>query len=274
MRVAELDRDMSAVFPTGLSRDSEFLYDRMRVVTYQALRAVPGDRVLDAAAGLGSDAQNLAPMGLRVTNAEPSQRMTGLVALIAEKHEWQDWGNQITSVRAWCETLPFPDGSFRASFCKGSLDHFDDPGAGVAEMARVTASDGRVVLSVVNMDSLGCRLMYWRDRLTARRRARPGRRHYDAPPDHYTRYDGGGLRAQAETYFHIEEWRGVSLLWGIKPWTWLLERLSEPNAERLMRLADRAASRLPSLADVIVVAGPPHPQRKIGDAPHSCAPCT
>ena len=257
MRVDELDRDMSAVFPTGLSRDSEFLYDRMRAVTYQALRPRPGDRVLDAAAGLGSDAQNLAPMGLRVTNAEPSQRMTDLVALIAEKREWKDWGSQITSVRAWCECLPFADGTFAASFCKGSLDHFDDPGAGIAEMARVTARDGRVVLSVVNMDSLGCRLMYWRDRLTGRRRACPTRRHYDAPPDHYTRYDAGALREQAATCFHVEEWRGVSLLWGVKPWTWLLERLSGPNAERLMKLADRVADGFPSLADVIVIAGKP-----------------
>jgi len=259
VRVAELDRDMSAVFPTGLSRDSEFLYDRMRAVTYETLRAQPGDHVLDAAAGLGSDAQNLAPMGLHVTNAEPSQRMTDLVALIAEKQEWKDWGGQITSVRAWCERLPFPDGSFRASFCKGSLDHFDDPGAGVAEMARVTAPDGRVVLSVVNMDSLGCRLMYWRDRLTGRRRARPTRRHYDAPPDHYTRYDAGALRAQAETYLQVEEWRGVSLLWGIKPWSWLIERVSAPNAERLMKLADRIAWWFPPLADVIVVSGRPRP---------------
>jgi SAM-dependent methyltransferase len=257
VRVADLDRDMSAVFPTGLDRDSEFLYERMRQVTYELLRARPDDRVLDAAAGLGSDGQNLAAMGLRVTNAEPSLSMNDLKLMVAEKRDWKDYGSRTTTVRAWCEKLPFPAGSFRASFCKGSLDHFDDPAAGIADMARVTAADGRVVLSVVNMESLGCRMMAWRDLLRGRRRRHPRRRHYDAPPDHYTRYDAELLRQQAEASLHVEEWRGVSLLWGIGFWAGLLARLSEQNAARLLRLADRLANRWPALADVIVVSGRP-----------------
>ena len=115
-----------------------------------------------------------------------------------------------------------------------------------------------VVLSVVNMESLGCRIMAWRDRFGRRRRAdHPGRRHYDAPPDHFTRYDLGLLRAEAGRHFDIEVCRGVSLLWGIEWWAALLSRVSQDRATRLLRFADRIAARLPSLADVIVIAGRP-----------------
>ena len=258
MRVVDLDRDMSAVFPTGLKRDSEFLYDRMREATYDALAVCAGERVLDAAAGLGSDAQMLAKRGVYATNAEPSHRITELGKLIASERSWSDADGRIHSVRAWSEALPFLDRSFRASFCKGSLDHFDNPEGAIAELARVTQADGRVVLSVVNMDSLGCRLMSWRDRVgRRRRRRRPGRRHYDAPPDHYTRYDPGLLRRQAAAHFEIEEWTGVSLFWGIGPWARLLGQLPAPLATGLLRAADWLARRLPGLADVIVVAGRP-----------------
>jgi SAM-dependent methyltransferase len=260
MRVVDLDRDMSAVFPTGLKRDSEFLYDRMREATYDALAVQAGERVLDAAAGLGSDAQELAKRGVVTTNAEPSHRITELGKLIASEREWSDAEGRIHSVRAWSEALPFPDRSFRASFCKGSLDHFDDPDGAIAELARVTQANGRVVLSVVNMDSLGCRLMAWRDRLGRRRRRRPGRRHYDAPPDHYTRYDPGILRQQAAAHFEIEVWTGVSLLWGIAPWARLLNRLPLLLANALLRSTGWLARRLPTLADVIVVAGRPRPR--------------
>jgi SAM-dependent methyltransferase len=249
---------MSAVFPLGLERDSEFLYDRMREVTYAALAAQPGQVVLDVAAGLGEDGQRLAERGLRVINAEPSTRLTELAKLIAEQRNWKDYGSNVTTVRAWCDTLPFSERSFAAAFCKGSLDHFDDPSAGIAEMARVTESGGRVVLSVVNMESLGCRVMAWRDRFGRRRRAaHPGRRHYDAPPDHYTRYDLGLLRSEAAQHFHVEVCQGVSLMWGIEWWAQLLARLSEKRALQLLRFVDGVAARFPSVADVIVIAGRP-----------------
>ncbi len=248
---------MSAVIPTGLDRDSEFLYERMRQATYDALAVSAGERVLDAAAGLGADAQELAARGVRTTNAEPSRRMTDLGRLVAEQRAWDLPAAGIHTVRAWSETLPFPDRSFRAVFCKGSLDHFDDPASAIAELARVTAADGRVVLSVVNMDSLGCRLMAWRDQLGRRRRHKPGRRHYDAPADHYTRFDPGLLREQAARAFVIEEWTGVSLLWGVRPWARLLAWLPERAALRVLALADWVGRALPALSDVLVVAGRP-----------------
>ena len=55
-------------------------------------------------------------------------------------------------------SLPFATGSFDACICKGALDHFDRPEEAIAEMARVTALDGQVVLAIANFDSLSCRV--------------------------------------------------------------------------------------------------------------------
>ena len=58
-------------------------------------------------------------------------------------------------------------------------------------------------------------------------------------------------------YLSVEDWTGVSLLWGVRTWAALLRRIPRSWAERLLRLADRIARRLPALADVIVAAGRP-----------------
>jgi len=261
MRLVDLDRDFSAMFPPGGQRDSEYLYARMAEVTYRALRASAGARVLDTAAGLGADSRARAAQGIYTVNAEPSRVMAGLAKMVADERGWKDKGDLVARVRSWAEALPFANGAFHASFCKGSLDHFDDPCSCIREMARVTRSDGRVVLAVANMDSLGCRISRWLDRYGERGRLRsPGRRHYDAPADHLTRYQARLLRDHAARHIHIEEWTGVSLLWGTRGWSHLLRILPAPVAQLLLRASDRIARRFPSLADLIVVAGPPKSQ--------------
>ena len=61
-------------------------------------------------------------------------------------------------MRGWSDALPFSDASFDAAICKGAIDHFDRPELAIAEMARVTKPDGRVVLAIANFDSLACKL--------------------------------------------------------------------------------------------------------------------
>ena len=158
-----------------------------------------GRRVLDVASGFGQDARRLAGGGAFAVAAEPSARMSALACLQEEESE----GPHAVHVRAWGDALPFADGSFDAVFCKGALDHFDAPLAAVGEMARVTRPEGRVVLAIANFDSLSCRVARgldgvregWLGRTPPR-----GRRHYDVPHDHFTRYDlppdaRAGLRA-------------------------------------------------------------------------------
>lgn len=255
MRAVDLDRDMTHVIPTGTTRDSEYLFRRMEAATLAATRAGVGSRTLDSAAGLGQDSRALARSGAHAVCAEPSRRMVELAKLVAVK-ETRPASGSVVWARAWSESLPFRTGSFDAAFCKGALDHFDDPEACIAELARVTRADGRVVLAVANFESLGCRLQRFGDRLRSRS-VLAGRRTYHVPSDHFTRYDPRLLRAQVERHVEILEFTGISLLWGVRRWARLLARLPAPWANALLALADRLASRFPGLSDVIVVAGRP-----------------
>lgn len=54
--------------------------------------------------------------------------------------------------RADAEHLPFADGEFTAVLCSTSFHHYPDPRRAVAEMARVLASGGRVVLADICAD--------------------------------------------------------------------------------------------------------------------------
>jgi len=256
MRAVDLDRDMTHVIPTGTTRDSEFLFRRMEALTLDAALPAPGARVLDSAAGLGQDSRALARRGARAVCAEPSHRMIELAKLVAAREAPASPG-AVAWARAWSEALPFRDASFDAAFCKGALDHFDDPERCVAELARVTRPSGRVVLAVANFESLGCKLERLAERL--RRAHRPGRRTYHVPSDHFTRYDARLLREQIGRHVAVDRVAGTSLFWGVRRWARLLARLPSPLAQLLLRAADRVAARFPSLADVIVLSGAPLP---------------
>ena len=84
MRVADLDRDHSAIFVADNAIESTFLYERMAAASYAELRCAPGKRIVDVAAGLGKDARALAPTGARLVNAEPSKTLTELERIYGE----------------------------------------------------------------------------------------------------------------------------------------------------------------------------------------------
>jgi SAM-dependent methyltransferase len=271
VRIRDLDRDMSDVIPAGGTAESEFLFRRMQEETLGALGASRGARVLDLAAGVGQDERALEARGIRAVGIEPSKRMTDLARIVARRDGSgsppERW------VRAWSEALPFRSASFDAAFCKGALDHFDDPLRCIAEAARVTRPGGRVVFSVANFDSLGCRLSRSWDRLaSARRKPRQGthevacrseglagglRRSYDVPSDHFTRYDPELLRLDLERYLVIESWIGISLLWNARVWGRLLRALPQRVARVLLAIGDRLGRAVPAWSDVIVAAGRP-----------------
>lgn len=247
---------MSDVIPTGTTRDSQYLFDQMTGRTLALTHPAPGRRILDVASGFGQDALALARDGATVTGAEPSARMTAWARLMSEKAE----GPVPSWVCAWSHTLPFATGSFDAVLCKGAIDHFDRPARAIAEMARVTRADGRVVLAIANFESLACRVARaiddvkegWLGRTLPR-----GRRHYDVPADHFTRYDLGLMREQAGRFLEIDHVEGISLFWGLPQWTRTVERLSEERAQRLLRGFDAVARRVPTFADVVLLAGRP-----------------
>lgn len=247
---------MSDVIPTGTTRDSQYLFDHMTARTLALAEAAPGRRILDCASGFGQDAFALAEKGATVVGAEPSARMSGWAREVSAKAK----GPVPAWVRGWSDALPFADATFDAVVCKGALDHFDRPATAIAEMARVTRPGGRVILAIANFESLACRAARALDDVlegALGRRPPRGRRHYDVPADHFTRYDLALMREHASRSLDLERVEGLSLLWGLPQWTRTIERLSEPAALRLLRCADRIAARLPQLADVVILAGRP-----------------
>ena len=109
-------------------------------------------------------------------------------------------------------------------------------------MARVTRRDGRVVLAIANFESLACRVARATDDFREdwlRRPVRRGRRHYDVPADHFTRYDLSLMREQLEKVVRLEAVVGVSLAWGLPAWTRSVDSLPAALADR-----DPACSRL------------------------------
>jgi SAM-dependent methyltransferase len=257
MRVVDLDRDMSDVIPTGTTRDSTYLFEQMTAVTLRLVEPGRGRRILDVASGFGQDAMALAGGGSRVVGAEPSSRMTAWARLRAT----QASGCAAPRfVRSWSDALPFASASFDAAFCKGALDHFDRPEEAIAEMARVTRRDGRVVLAVANFESLACRTARLTDAVREGWLSGPlrrGRRHYDVPADHFTRYELPLMRQHAERHLHLELVEGVSLAWGLSAWTRAVERLPQGVAHGALHVLGALARRLPGLADVVVLAGRP-----------------
>jgi SAM-dependent methyltransferase len=256
MRVVDLDRDMRDVIPTGTTRDSEFLFERMTSRTLAHAGAAPGRRILDVASGFGQDARALVARGARVAAAEPSARMSALARMQDAAHP----RHQPLHLRAWADALPFADASFDAVICKGAIDHFDAPTAAIAEMARVTRPEGCVVLAIANFDSLSCRVARAvdsvREGLLGGALPR-GRRHYDVPHDHFTRYELPLMREQAEAHLRVSVVEGVSLGWGIARLSRLIERLPAAAAQAALASLDRLARAWPGLADVVVLAGAP-----------------
>ncbi|HXV36289.1 MAG TPA: class I SAM-dependent methyltransferase, partial [Myxococcota bacterium] len=186
----------------------------------------------------------------------PSRRMSALARLQAARCD-----DHATSwVRGWSHALPFRDRSFDGVLCKGSLDHFDRPLEAISEMARVTRRDGRVVLAIANFESIACRVARALDGAREHWLARPperGRRHYDVPSDHFTRYELPLMREHARRSLELELVEGVSIGWGAPGWPRSLARLPAPFAQALLEGLDAIARRLPGLADVVVLAGRP-----------------
>ena len=105
-----------------------------------AIRPVPGEPVLEVGGGTGLLADRLVATGAEVTLAEPDPEMLTLAGV-----RLQDTARLH---RAGLPDLPFADASFDVVVASFVVNHLDDPRAGVAELARVTAPAGRVVVTI------------------------------------------------------------------------------------------------------------------------------
>lgn len=251
--------DDEEVLPAVLSPDTEFVFRRMTEETLKAARPENGGRLLDVGCGRAIDAVALASEGGAVLGCEPSR-----VMLRRARERIARSGARVSLVSSLGEGLPFAGAAFHRVVCKGAIDHFLHPEDAVAEMSRVAAREGRVVISVANFESLSCILSRGLNRLGERLfgRGLPPPRIWEIPRDHTYKFDGPSLRAVAGRHLKILEVRGVSLLWGFPRWSRLLQSIPRPVAGFLLRLGDQIASWRPSWSDVLILTGKPLKGRK------------
>ena len=112
----------------------------------------PGDQVIDLESGTGTMSRQLAglvalststdsPMGW-VTGVEPNARLRTLAASRAQDHGVPN----VSFVDGLAGGLPFEDSSVDLVWCERVLQHLNDPGAAIDDIARVLRPGGRAVL--------------------------------------------------------------------------------------------------------------------------------
>src|SRR4051812_22642822 len=116
---------------------------RWRRTMVEAVRARPGERVLDVATGTGLVAEALVrTYGCTVVGLDQSAEMLdGAAARLVRDPEL---GRRVSLVTGGAERLPFADGEFDHLTFTYLLRYVDDPAATLRELARVVRPGGRV----------------------------------------------------------------------------------------------------------------------------------
>ncbi len=119
------------------------IYDRMAaVVVERSPVTVTGGSALDVGAGTGAASRALLRAGAAQVVAVDAA--AGMLA--------HDAARRPPAAVADALALPFADASFDVTVAAFSLNHLPDPGAGLAEAARVTRSGGAVLASAYAAD--------------------------------------------------------------------------------------------------------------------------
>lgn len=111
------------------------------------LGGVTEGRILDVGCGEGHFLEAAAVAGLAPTGVEIVREALLLARARQPEVGW---------VMAAGEDLPFPDETFDAVTCLGTLEHFVDPARGAGEVARVLKHSGRALIVVPNL-----RFLWW-----------------------------------------------------------------------------------------------------------------
>jgi SAM-dependent methyltransferase len=148
MPFEELKQRQSAIWGTGPYQNiTETITDIHRLVC-DRLQPREGLTWLDLASGTGAVAERAAAGGARVTGLDLAP---DLIATAQERAREQ--GLEIEYVVGDCEQLPFEDGSFDTVSSTCGIMFTPDHRASATELARVTASGGRIALANWTPDS-------------------------------------------------------------------------------------------------------------------------
>ncbi len=135
---------------TGVAREYDPWYadpigatvDRLqKALVFRIAQPRAGERALDVGTGTGNYACALARLGLRVTGIDASEAMLSVARAKPEPVMWQQGS---------AEHLPCEDASFRLVISVTALEFFADPERAIAEMVRVLAPGGRLVVGTLN----------------------------------------------------------------------------------------------------------------------------
>ena len=116
-----------------------------RVLTDQLYLEPRGLSVLDVGSGGGLLAEEFAALGCEVTGVDPSGESVSVARVHADEQ-----GLQIEYRQASGEALPFEEGRFRVVYCCDVLEHVDDVGQTIAEIARVLEPEGVFLYDTIN----------------------------------------------------------------------------------------------------------------------------
>ncbi|WP_433160996.1 class I SAM-dependent methyltransferase [Kribbella sp. CA-247076] len=105
-----------------------------------AARIRPGEHVVDLGAGTGNVALLAADLGARVTAVEPAARLREVIQEVSGARD-------LTVVDGTAESIPLPDGSADVLLSNFAAIFAPDPKAAIDELARVTAPNGRILLT-------------------------------------------------------------------------------------------------------------------------------
>jgi ubiquinone/menaquinone biosynthesis C-methylase UbiE len=105
-----------------------------------ALDLTEDDLLLDVGCGTGAASRAASAVARLVVGVDLSPEMIRRATELAGDVE------NVRFMVADAEQLPFDDGAFTAVVCSNSFHHYPDPSRAVREMARVLASDGKLVI--------------------------------------------------------------------------------------------------------------------------------
>ena len=126
--------------------------DPVQKASLAALDLTGDDLLLDVGCGTGAASRAAGPVAKFVVGVDLAPEMIRRATELATGVE------NVRFLVADSEQLPFDDGEFTAVLCSNSFHHYPDPLRAVREMARVLASDGRLVIGDASADLATARI--------------------------------------------------------------------------------------------------------------------